>query len=97
MELNKIYHLFLTDCFFLSTEFTNVLCKRDFNSYIKCMKSFFPNVTLDPIDQICFLSVIFDYSGTALKNMIIKMQICFYVQWFLETMETDALNNYIKR
>ena len=92
MELNKINHLFLTDCFFLSTEFTNVLFKRDFNSNIKCMKLFFPNVTLDPIDHICFLSVICDYSGTALKNMIIKMQMCFYVQWF-----PDALNNYIKR
>ena len=49
-----MYHLFLIDSFFLSTEFTNVLFKRGFNSYTKFMKPFFANVTLNPIDHKCF-------------------------------------------
>ena len=55
MELNKIYHLFLTGCFFLSTEFTNVLFKRGFNFCTKCMKPFFANVILSAIDHTSFL------------------------------------------
>ena len=41
MKLNKMYHLFLTNYFFLSTEFTNVFFKRDFNSYTKCISHLF--------------------------------------------------------
>ena len=69
MELNKI-HLFLAYVknkyyLFLSAEFTSVLFKWGFNSYTKCMKPFFVNVKLNPVDTNCFWSVIFDYAGAA--------------------------------
>ena len=50
----SIYHLFLTDCFFLSTQFANTFFKRGFNSYTKYMQPFFTNVTLKPIDHTRF-------------------------------------------
>ena len=75
MELNKIYHLFLTDCFFLSTEFTIVLFKWDFNSYAKCMKTFFPKSHWTQ-STIHGFDVLFLIMQDCIKKiMIIKMQI----------------------
>ena len=73
MELDKIYHLTLTDCFFLSTEFTNVLFKRGFNSDTKYMKPFFANAKLNPVDHKRFWFVYFDYAGTGVTflNLIV--------------------------
>ena len=83
MELNKIY-LSLTGSFFLSTEFTNALFKRDFNSYKKCMKPFFANVTLNPIGHIRFRSVIFDFAGTGVTfvNLIVTAKNYLLKQMF---------------
>ena len=90
MQLNIIY-LSLTGCFFLSAEFTNALFKRDCNSYKKCMKPFFANVTLNPIDHIRFRCAIFDFAGTGVTfvNVIVTAKNYIWKQMFIY--------NYIKR
>lgn len=78
-------NIFIFDrLFFLSTEVTNALFKRDFNSYKKCMTPFFANVTLNPIDHIGFRSVIFDFAGTGVTfvNLIVTAKNYLLKQMF---------------